>query len=64
MFVLQEGPRHGQLVDELPDGYAPAEMHTQTVVIFGDYVARRAVWAQHRRPFQADAEAPEGDDTT
>ncbi|HET8927754.1 MAG TPA: hypothetical protein VFN24_07985 [Microbacterium sp.] len=46
MFVLEGGPREGQLVDELPVGYAPifADEEAARVVLFDDFIARKARW--------------------
>jgi hypothetical protein len=46
MFVLEGGPREGQLVDELPVGYAPiaADEGSAHVILFDDFSARKARW--------------------
>ncbi len=48
MFVLEGGPREGQLVDELPRGYAPvvADEGPMRVVLFEDFIARKARWIE------------------
>lgn len=48
VFLLEDGPRAGQLVDELPRGYAPADGSTKPreAMVFADFVAQRAVWTQ------------------
>lgn len=51
MFVLEGGPRGGQLVDELPTGYAPVDVGEEPVrvVLFEDFVARKARWTEGER---------------
>lgn len=48
MFVLEGGPREGQLVDELPTGYmpVPADAGPVRVVLFEDFIARKAQWIE------------------
>jgi hypothetical protein len=48
MYVLEGGPRAGQLVDDLPEGYAldatPGPSFPAAVI--GDIPAATAVWTQ------------------
>lgn len=44
MYVLDGGPRAGQLVDDLPEGYAPPEQASLAAVVIGDIPASLAVW--------------------
>lgn len=45
--MLDGGPRAGQLVDDLPDGYAPSEARQSVAALFvGDIPAVRAIWRQ------------------
>ncbi len=48
MFMLSGGPRAGQLVDELPDGYHLLGVQTDgpSQLIVGDMVAAVAVWPE------------------
>jgi hypothetical protein len=47
MYMLEGGPRSGQLVDDLPSGYsiAPDTDPAATYEVFGDFVATTARWA-------------------
>lgn len=47
MFVLEDGPRGGQLVDELPTGYVPisADDGHAHITLFEDFAARKARWS-------------------
>lgn len=49
MYVLEGGPRAGQLVDDLPEGYAlePAPTPGFPAAVIGDIPAATAVWTQH-----------------
>lgn len=54
MYVLDGGPRAGQLVDDLPDGYAldGSSHRSFASVVVGDIPAALAVWIspqQHAR---------------
>lgn len=51
VFVLDGGPRGGQLVDDLPAGYRSAGPCApgRTVRLFDDVFADVAVWADDRR---------------
>jgi hypothetical protein len=46
MYVLDGGPRAGQLVDDLPDGYAldSSSERSFAPVVIGDIPAAVAVW--------------------
>lgn len=46
MFMLEGGPRQGQLVDELPLGYVAitGDDSAARVIIFDDFMARKARW--------------------
>ncbi|MBN9153686.1 MAG: hypothetical protein J0J05_06870 [Microbacterium sp.] len=46
VFVLDGGPRAGQLVDDLPTGYrAQGGVHGASPALFDDVFADVAVWA-------------------
>jgi hypothetical protein len=52
MYVLDGGPRAGQLVDDLPDGYAldGSSRRTFAPLLIGDMPAALAVWvAPHQQ---------------
>jgi len=46
VFLLVGGPRDGQLVDDLPRGYAvvPSPSRRPALTLFDDLVAEEAVW--------------------
>ncbi|MDQ1204576.1 hypothetical protein [Microbacterium sp. SORGH_AS_0862] len=45
MYMLDGGPRAGQLVDDLPEGYALGDTRSAAaVVLVGDIPAARASW--------------------
>lgn len=52
MFLLKDGPRDGQLVDELPADYEPQgdPGRPRLVSVFEDYIAQVAVWSPGYRP--------------
>lgn len=58
MYVLEGGPRDGELVDELPEGYVRGEKPTDHIEIFDGYTALRSVWIHvdesHLWPWLAD----------
>ncbi len=60
MFVLEGGPRQGQLVDELPTGYRPviADAGPVRVELFEDFVARKARWIDQIEQALDDRDGP------
>ncbi|MBN9173080.1 MAG: hypothetical protein J0I70_02870 [Microbacterium sp.] len=49
VFVLEGGPRAGQLVDDLPAGYrAQGGVHGASAALFDDVFADVAVWRGDR----------------
>ncbi|MCR2815187.1 hypothetical protein [Microbacterium jiangjiandongii] len=50
VFLLVGGPRDGQLVDDLPRGYAAAPLGPRSPVmtLFDDLVVHEAVWQAPR----------------
>ncbi len=50
MYVLNGGPRAGQLVDDLPDGYAVGDTRAPVAVtVIGGIPATRAHWESAAR---------------
>lgn len=44
VFLLQSGPRAGQLVDELPRGYVRFAAGESEDTAFGEFTASPAIW--------------------
>lgn len=55
MYVLEGGPRSGQWVDDLPDGYtlAPEAAVNGEPLGLADVPATLAVWREHRPRLRA-----------